>query len=87
MNTKKVADFCSILSDPTRAEIIDRLREEPQSAGSLADLPAASYHLSKLIDTGLVERRKVAREVSYRLSVLGRVAGTILRQIHIEVSS
>lgn len=55
------------LSDPTRREILDRLRERPQTTGQLADaFPSSRFavmkHLEVLVEAGLVLARKQGRE-------------------------
>lgn len=55
------------LSDPTRREILDRLRERPRTTGELADgFPSTRFavmkHLEVLVEAGLVLSRKQGRE-------------------------
>jgi DNA-binding transcriptional ArsR family regulator len=55
------------LADPTRREILDRLRGGPRAVGEIADVlpvsrPAVSQHLKVLKDSGLVaETRRGTR--------------------------
>src|SRR6185295_18447657 len=55
------------LADPTRREILDRLRERPRTTGELADaFPTTRFavmkHLEVLVEAGLVVSRKQGRE-------------------------
>jgi DNA-binding transcriptional ArsR family regulator len=50
------------LADPTRRQVLERLRERPRSVGELAGLlpisqPAVSQHLKLLREAGLVVQR------------------------------
>lgn len=56
----------SALSDPTRRDVVSRLRQGEATVSHLASghpmsLPAFSKHIGVLVDAGLVERRKVGR--------------------------
>ena len=59
------------LSDPTRREVFEKLRSDPQSVGALAQglpvsRPAVSQHLKALKTAGLVnERSEGTRRVYY----------------------
>ena len=58
------------LSDPTRREILEILKEGARSTGDLAEAfpvtrPAVSRHLRVLHEAGLVERRKEGRRQIY----------------------
>jgi DNA-binding transcriptional ArsR family regulator len=60
------------LADPTRLEIVARLRHGPQSVGAIASeipvsRPAVSIHLRVLADAGLVTRRSVGTRNFYAL--------------------
>ena len=60
------------LADPTRREILDRLRRRPRAVGELAaelpvSQPAVSQHLAVLREAGLVESRREGRRRVYRL--------------------
>ena len=55
------------LADPTRREILDRLRERPRTTGELAEgFPSSRFavmkHLEVLVEAGLVVFRKQGRE-------------------------
>ncbi|MBK5110281.1 MAG: winged helix-turn-helix transcriptional regulator [Thermoleophilia bacterium] len=61
------------LANPTRRQIILRLRDGEASVGELAaphrmSLPAISRHISVLEDAGLVFRRKEGRQQYCRLA-------------------
>lgn len=62
------------LSDPTRRRVLQLLREQPMSAGELADhfvvsKPTMSAHFSVLQEAGLVEAEKIGRTITYRLKM------------------
>lgn len=65
----------SALADPTRRDVLLRLKEEPGlSVSELArplslKLPGLMKHLDVLSDAGLITRTKTGRTVSVRLSV------------------
>lgn len=62
------------LSDPTRREILRRLREQPLSAGELAEgfelaKPTLSGHFKVLREAGLVDADKSGTTIMYRLNL------------------
>jgi DNA-binding transcriptional ArsR family regulator len=64
------------LADPTRRELLERLRFGPLSAGKLAlglamSRPAVSQHLRVLREAGLVSERREATLRYYRLERTG----------------
>ena len=64
------------LADPTRREILERLRSGPRAVGELAgDLPvtrpAVSQHLRVLKDAGLVSDRRQGTRRLYRVDPRG----------------
>lgn len=70
------------LSDPTRREILQLLKDKPLTAGEIAaqfDTSAAtiSHHLSILRDAGLVSDEKRGKYISYELnmSVVDEILG------------
>lgn len=70
------------LSDPTRREILQLLKDNPLTAGEIAaqfDTSAAtiSHHLSILRDAGLVSDEKRGKYISYELnmSVVDEILG------------
>ena len=67
---------CDALGDPTRREILDRLRSGPTSVGALADAlpvsrPAVSQHLKVLTTAGLVGHRQDGTRHVYHLDPAG----------------
>ena len=67
---------CDALGDPTRREILDRLRSGPTSVGALADAlpvsrPAVSQHLKVLTTAGLVGHRQDGTRHIYHLDPAG----------------
>lgn len=74
------ADVFSVLANPIRRRLLERLREGPESTGALAELfdlgrPAVSEHLAVLRDAGLVALEHRGRHRYYHLqgSALGEV--------------
>lgn len=62
------------LGDPTRREILRRLREQPLSAGELAEgfalaKPTLSGHFKVLREAGLVDADKAGTTITYRLNL------------------
>ena len=67
------------LADGTRRTIVERLVEQPQAVGELADgLPvsrsAVSQHLKVLKDAGLVDEEAEGTRRIYRLNEVGMLA-------------
>ncbi|WNM37272.1 metalloregulator ArsR/SmtB family transcription factor [Micromonospora halotolerans] len=67
-------DAFTVLAEPTRRRILDRLRRAESSVGDLVDAlgmsqPAVSKHLKVLRDAGLVSCRTAAQQRIYRLDV------------------
>lgn len=66
----------SVLADPTRRAIFERLREGPSAVGDLArglpvSRPAVSQHLRALKDAGLVSERRDGARRLYRIEPEG----------------
>lgn len=81
---KADTDVFRAIADPTRREILDRLRAGPAAVNALAadfelSRPAISKHLRVLRSAELVSEERVGRERMYRLEPLRlqRVAGWI----------
>lgn len=69
----------SVLADPTRREIFERLAQRPMAVGQLADelpvsRPAVSQHLKVLKDAGLVTDHADGTRRIYRLDPAGIAA-------------
>lgn len=67
-------DAFTVLAEPTRRRILDRLRHTESSVGELVtslgvSQPAVSKHLRVLREAGLVTCRTAARQRIYRLDV------------------
>jgi DNA-binding transcriptional ArsR family regulator len=65
-------DPFSVLADPTRRRILDRLRSSERSVGDLVEAlsvsqPTVSKHLKVLRDGGLVSCRTAAQQRIYRI--------------------
>ena len=70
---RAVAAYHKALSDPTRLKMLQRLAQQPATVTELiehVDLsqPLVSWHLRRLRAAGLVETRRVGREVICTLS-------------------
>jgi DNA-binding transcriptional ArsR family regulator len=62
------------LSDPTRRQVLQLLRDRHMSAGELSDhfpvsKPTMSAHFAVLQEAGLIEAEKVGRSIVYRLKM------------------
>jgi DNA-binding transcriptional ArsR family regulator len=62
------------LADPTRRRVLELLREQPRSAGELAEYfpvskPTMSAHFAVLQEAGLIEAAKTGRTILYRLKM------------------
>jgi len=60
------------LADPTRRQVLALLREQPMSAGDLADRfavskPTMSAHFTVLREAGLIDATKHGKSIIYRL--------------------
>ena len=60
------------LADPTRRRVLALLREQPMSAGELADQfdvskPTMSAHFNVLREAGLIDASKHGKSIVYRL--------------------
>jgi DNA-binding transcriptional ArsR family regulator len=67
-------DGFTLIADPTRRRILDRLRSQDSDVGGLVDAlglpqPLVSKHLRVLRDAGAVTSRVVGRRRVYRLGV------------------
>jgi DNA-binding transcriptional ArsR family regulator len=70
------AQALTVLADPTRRTVFERLRGGPRAVGALAaglpvSRPAVSQHLKALKDAGLVEERSEGTRRIYSLRVEG----------------
>lgn len=70
---RQVAAYFQALSEPTRLQILNLLRDRERNVGALAELcgyTAAniSRHLSMLVQQGLVERENRGTAVYYRIA-------------------
>ncbi len=74
VNQNTIDATFAALSDPTRRQMVERLLEGEATVSQLAQphdmsMPAAMKHIGKLVDAGLVERRKQGRTVTCSLRV------------------
>ncbi len=70
---RRHAEICKVLTDPKRLMLLDVLRDGERSVGDLAEaigasLANVSQHLGVLRHAGLVDTRRVATSIRYRLS-------------------
>ena len=82
---KKAAELMKILASEARLRILCRLVEGERSVGELAQAcggaqPTMSQQLKRLKDAGLVEGRREAQTVYYRL--VGNEAAAVLETLH-----
>lgn len=66
------AEFCKIVSHPFRLVILETIGESPRTVNEIAEIletsPSnVSQHLKKLLDKGLVIRKKKGNKVYYHL--------------------
>jgi DNA-binding transcriptional ArsR family regulator len=71
-------DALAALADPTRREILERLRSGPRAVGALAEglpvsRPAVSQHLRVLKDAGLVSEQREGTRRLYAVRPRGLV--------------
>ena len=87
----KVAAYFQVLSEPTRLQILNLLRQQERSVGELAELCAyssanISRHLSLLTQRGLVARESRGNSAIYSIAdksvyaLCDLVCGNIARQ-------
>lgn len=82
---KKAAELMKMLASEARLRILCRLVEGERSVGELAQAcgvaqPTMSQQLKRLKDAGLVEGRREAQTVYYRLA--GNEAAAVLGTLH-----
>jgi DNA-binding transcriptional ArsR family regulator len=87
----QVADYFRVLSEPTRLQLLNHLREGERNVGELAELCGytlanISRHLSQLTRHGLLDRESRGNSVYYRIAdpsvyaLCDLVCGNIARQ-------
>ena len=69
----RLADYCSVMSNPVRLQIMWFLGDDERSVGDIAKqvgvtLQNASQHLRVMRDKGALESRKEGQSVFYRLA-------------------
>lgn len=74
-------DVFKALADPTRREILDRLKEKDLTAGEIADYfsiskPSISHHFTILKTAGLITQEKKGQFIYYSLNT------TVLQDIY-----
>ena len=83
MPTTTLDRVAQAIGDPTRLEILEALRKEELTVGSIADgfaisRPAISQHLRVLRDADLVDMREEGTRNWYRARPAGRSHSSIL---------
>lgn len=78
-------DVFKALADPTRREILDRLKEKDLTAGEIAEYfsiskPSISHHLTILKTAGLITQEKKGQFIYYSLNT------TVLQDIYSWIS-
>lgn len=68
-----MGDVFKALSDSTRREILNLLKDGPKNAGEIADQfnmtkPSISHHLSILKQAGLIEDERQGQQIIYNLN-------------------
>ena len=68
-----MGDVFEALSDSTRREILNLLKDGPKNAGEIADQfnmtkPSISHHLSILKQAGLIEDERQGQQIIYNLN-------------------
>ena len=95
---QQVAAYFTALSEPTRLQILNLLRENERSVGELADMCGytsanMSRHLSILSKHGLVTKDARGTSVFYRIAdesvykLCDLVCGSILRQLEVKATT
>ncbi|MBO9541729.1 winged helix-turn-helix transcriptional regulator [bacterium] len=86
-----LSEVFKALADPTRRQILDRLKHGPLSAGEIAEgfamsKPSVSHHLALLKGAGLIESEKNGQFVIYalNLSVFEEVAAMMFDLFSVE---
>jgi DNA-binding transcriptional ArsR family regulator len=67
------ADFCKVMGNATRLQIIHTLREQPMNVGEISQATGfgqtiISRQLSALRNAGIVQNQRQGNEVNYRLT-------------------
>ena len=67
------ADFCKVMGNATRLQIIHALREHPMNVGEISQASGfgqtiVSRQLSALRNAGIVQNQRHGNEVNYRLT-------------------
>lgn len=62
------------LADPTRRKVLELLRQQPMTAGELADhfplsRPTMSAHFAVLREADLIEAQKIGTTITYQLKI------------------
>ncbi len=93
----QVAQYFSVLAEPTRLRILNILRAEEQNVGELAERCGCSQanisrHLSNLAQHGIVARESRGKTVYYRIAdpaiyaLCDLVCDSVARQFHSQAS-
>ena len=68
-----IGQTLKVISDPVRREILEFLKNEPQTAGAISDQfnlskATVSYHLKLLKEAGLIDEHKDKNFIFYELN-------------------
>ncbi|MEO1493622.1 MAG: metalloregulator ArsR/SmtB family transcription factor [Pseudomonadota bacterium] len=74
VNQSPIDTTFAALADPTRRAMVEQLLQGEATVSQLAEphdmsMPAVMKHIGKLVDAGLVERRKEGRTVTCSLRI------------------
>jgi len=80
------ADYLATLAEPTRLRVLSALAGSPLYVSDLQDVlqlpqPTVSRHLRVLRDLGVVDTRRVASRVIYRLTLPPGATGRMIRAV------
>jgi len=69
-----MSDIFKALADPTRRKVLELLRQQPMTAGELADhfplsRPTMSAHFAVLREAGLIDSLKIGTTITYELKL------------------
>lgn len=69
-----INDVLKAISDPTRREILALLRQQPRTAGEIADRfdlakPSISHHLNQLKEADLIYGERSGTTITYHLNL------------------
>ena len=89
VNSDSIDATFAALADPTRRQMVERLLEGEATVSELAaphdmSMPAVLKHVGRLVDAGLVTRRKEGRTVTCALNIEPMDEATRWLQRHLD---